>query len=91
MIETTLGPIRGHQCEGVYGDNFYSFEKIPFAEIPVGDLRFRPPQAKRPWSEVLDCTKPASKPLQKNLLNNQCEGSEDCLYLNIYAKQVCRL
>uniref|UniRef100_T1PIM0 carboxylesterase n=1 Tax=Musca domestica TaxID=7370 RepID=T1PIM0_MUSDO len=88
IVKTTLGPIKGRQCVGVYGHEFYSFEKIPFAEVPVGELRFRPPQPKQPWSEVLDCTQPAIKPLQKNMLTNQFEGSEDCLYLNIYTKQL---
>lgn len=88
MVETTLGPIKGRRSEGVYGDHFFSFEKIPFAEVPVGELRFRPPQPKKPWSELLDCTQQASKPLHKNPSNNRFEGSEDCLYLNIYVKEV---
>ncbi|KAI8129145.1 Esterase B1 [Lucilia cuprina] len=88
VIDTTLGPVRGHECKGVYDDVYYSFERIPFAEVPVGELRFRPPQPKKPWSEILDCTQKPCKPLQKNPFNNQIEGSEDCLYVNIYAKQL---
>nr|AID61332.1 esterase [Calliphora stygia] len=88
VIETTLGPVRGHESKGVYDDVYYSFEGIPFAEVPVGQLRFRPPQPKKPWSEILDCTQKPCKPLQKNPFNNQIEGSEDCLYVNIYAKQL---
>lgn len=89
VIATTLGPVKGHQCSGVYNDSYYSFESIPYAEVPVGQLRFRPPQTKKPWSEVLDCSKKPCKPVQKNPFNNEIEGSEDCLYLNIYVKQVC--
>lgn len=90
MINTTLGPIKGQQCIGVYDDVYYSFEKIPFAEKPLGSLRFRPPVAKKSWTEILDCTEKPTKPMQKNLLDQQIEGNEDCLYLNVYCKEVCR-
>lgn len=83
-----MGPVKGHKCTGVYDDVYYAFEGIPFAEPPVGDLRFRLPQPKKPWTGVRDCTQTVSKPIQKNPLTNQIEGSEDCLYVNIYAKQV---
>lgn len=89
VIETTLGPVRGQQCKGVYDDVYYSFESIPFAEVPVGELRFRSPQPKKPWLEILDCTQKPNKPVQKNPFNNQIEGSEDCLYVNIFVKKVC--
>ncbi|XP_013108474.2 uncharacterized protein LOC106087811 [Stomoxys calcitrans] len=88
VINTSLGRVKGQKCEGIYGDAFYSFEKIPFGEIPVGKLRFLPPQPKSPWSEILDCTLQAPKPMQKNALSNLIEGTEDCLYLNIYTKQL---
>ncbi|XP_075147099.1 uncharacterized protein LOC142221306 [Haematobia irritans] len=88
VIDTSLGSVKGQKCQGIYGHEFYSFEKIPFAEVPVGNLRFLPPQPKKPWTDILDCTQPASKPMQTNPMNNQIEGSEDCLYLNIYAKQL---
>ncbi|KAM7363085.1 uncharacterized protein ACRADG_000137 [Cochliomyia hominivorax] len=88
IVETTLGPVRGHKSIGVYGDDYYSFESIPFAEVPVGPLRFRPPQPKKSWTEVRDCTLKPNKPMQKNPFNNQVEGSEDCLYVNIYVKKL---
>ncbi|KAL9889118.1 esterase B1-like [Glossina fuscipes fuscipes] len=88
VINTTLGPIKGQQCTGVYDDVYYSFEKIPFAEKPLGSLRFRPPVAKKPWTEILDCTEKPPKPMQKNLLDQQIEGNEDCLYLNVYCKEL---
>eukprot|EP00933_Yihiella_yeosuensis_P012473 TRINITY_DN12114_c0_g1_i1.p1 TRINITY_DN12114_c0_g1~~TRINITY_DN12114_c0_g1_i1.p1 ORF type:complete len:627 (+),score=134.90 TRINITY_DN12114_c0_g1_i1:93-1973(+) len=33
-----------------------SFKNIPYAEAPVGQLRFQPPQAKKAWSGVRDCS-----------------------------------
>uniref|UniRef100_A0A1A9W1E2 carboxylesterase n=1 Tax=Glossina brevipalpis TaxID=37001 RepID=A0A1A9W1E2_9MUSC len=83
VVNTTLGPVKGQQCTGVYDDVYYSFEKIPFAEKPLGSLRFHPPVAKKPWTELLDCTEKPPKPMQKNLLTQQIEGNEDCLYINL--------
>ena len=35
----------------------YSFMGIPYAEPPVGKLRFKPPQALKVWEGQKDCTK----------------------------------
>eukprot|EP00933_Yihiella_yeosuensis_P015336 TRINITY_DN13410_c0_g1_i1.p1 TRINITY_DN13410_c0_g1~~TRINITY_DN13410_c0_g1_i1.p1 ORF type:complete len:648 (+),score=161.85 TRINITY_DN13410_c0_g1_i1:57-2000(+) len=32
------------------------FKNIPYAEAPIGKLRFAPPQEKKAWSGVLDCS-----------------------------------
>jgi para-nitrobenzyl esterase len=34
------------------GAEFFSFEGIPYAEPPLGELRFRRPKAKIPWNGV---------------------------------------
>ena len=31
------------------------FRGVPYAQPPVGELRFRRPQAHTPWEGVLDC------------------------------------
>nr|NP_001262344.1 alpha-Esterase-3, isoform C [Drosophila melanogaster]AGB95727.1 alpha-Esterase-3, isoform C [Drosophila melanogaster] len=88
QVNTTSGPVLGKQCTGVYGDEYVSFERIPYAQPPVGHLRFMAPLPVEPWSQPLDCTKPGQKPLQFNHYSKQLEGVEDCLYLNVYAKEV---
>lgn len=88
FITLPLGEIKGRVCKTIYDQTFHSFEGIPFAEPPLGELRFRAPVPVKPWKGVKDCTKCASKPLQQNPLNDSIEGSEDCLYLNIYAKRL---
>ena len=54
-----------------------SFLGIPYAEAPVGERRFLPPVAHRPWTERVNAT--VVRPCL-----GLSGGSEDCLYLNIY-------
>jgi len=63
------------------------FKGIPYAKPPVGDLRFAPPEDAEPWSGVLDCTEFRSSPLQypSPLGGISDTGSEDCLYINVWA------
>jgi len=52
IIETKSGKIQGYTENGLE-----IFKGIPYAEPPIGDLRFRPPVAKKTWDDVLDATK----------------------------------
>uniref|UniRef100_A0A6P4EAG0 carboxylesterase n=1 Tax=Drosophila rhopaloa TaxID=1041015 RepID=A0A6P4EAG0_DRORH len=83
-----LGQIKGVKRRSLYDDTYFSFEKIPFAKPPVGELRFKAPVPADAWSGVLDCTHFAEKPTQRNLMTRDIEGIEDCLYLNVYSKQL---
>jgi para-nitrobenzyl esterase len=67
------------------------FRGIPFAAPPVGPLRWKPPQAVRPWAGVkaADHFAPAcmqeKRPLLTAAWNTGVNGySEDCLYLNVW-------
>ncbi|EEQ98535.1 Acetylcholinesterase precursor, putative [Perkinsus marinus ATCC 50983] len=56
------------------------FYGIPFAEPPVGDLRFKAPREFREtWEEPINMTTKKSMCVQSN-----GRGDEDCLYLNVY-------
>lgn len=65
---------------------------IPYAAAPVRDLRWRDPQPVTPWSGVYHADHYAPQCLQpqRGVLTNQYSGaeitSEDCLYLNVWAK-----
>src|SRR5688572_9070665 len=50
-VETTGGPV-----QGLVNATTISYLGIPYAEAPVGQLRWRPPEPKRPWKAVLDAT-----------------------------------
>jgi len=66
---------------------------IPFAEPPVGDLRWSAPRAPKPWSGRFAAAKYGSACFQgmelaKPFTDDDGDGfvgSEDCLYLNIFA------
>ena len=78
IVTAPVGTFRGETEQGVR-----VFRGIPFAEPPVGRLRFRPPVALKPSSGVRDATKFAPEAMQK--ADAGVARSEDCLYLNIWA------
>lgn len=69
---------------------------VPFADAPEGDLRWKAPRWPEPWDGVREATDHAEMcPQVTNQLNaeatgvepGQLIGSEDCLYLDIYAPE----
>ncbi|XP_068220139.1 venom carboxylesterase-6-like [Palaemon carinicauda] len=84
-VNTASGPIAGMEEQSTKGKTFYSFYSIPFAEPPVGDLRFKMPTKVKNWEEVRDCTQKPPVCLQYEFPEgNELFGQEDCLYLNIF-------
>jgi para-nitrobenzyl esterase len=85
-VEIGLGRLRGLEREDVR-----IFRGIPFAQPPVGERRFRPPEKAAPWSGVRDATRFGPSAPQPPLMLAALPGldvgpqSEDCLYLNVYA------
>ena len=57
------------------GSSFSSFTKIPFAEPPLGDLRFSLPVPAKPWDGVRDAGKPCPKPIQNNYVTGRSTGT----------------
>jgi para-nitrobenzyl esterase len=84
VIKTRSGKIQGYLENGIE-----IYKGIPYAEPPIGDLRFCPPVANKPWDDVLDATKfgPCSYqgylPIEEIIIKSEPE-SEDCLSLNIW-------
>jgi len=71
------------------------FLGIPFAQPPLGDLRFRHPLPVRPWRGVRNATMLSASCYQKadttfgdfygsTLWNPPSSVSEDCLYVNVF-------
>ena len=65
------------------------FLGIPFAQPPVGNLRWHEPIDMKPWTEVRDASKfgsPCAQPVLGDWNKHDAETSkEDCLYLNVIA------
>lgn len=90
VIKTPLGKVKGIQGE-VFGKKVNAFLGIPFAEPPVGNLRFKRTVKVKPWRGILEATK--FKPHCPQLLRLEVIEkrtplthmlAEDCLYLNIW-------
>src|SRR5262245_17450693 len=87
VVVTRSGPVRGIADSGLT-----VFKGIPFARAPVGDLRWRPPQAPEPWKDARDardfapaCSQPARNPNRRDGLGAApLRTSEDCLFLNVW-------
>jgi para-nitrobenzyl esterase len=79
-VHTPCGALRGEQAGGAL-----QFRGIPFAEPPIGPLRFRPPVPIKPWSGERDATRFGPSPMQSGEAG--MEHSEDCLYLNIWVPE----
>ena len=52
IVNTKYGKIQGYTENGLE-----IFKGIPYAEAPIGELRFSPPIAKKPWDGVLNASK----------------------------------
>lgn len=75
VVGTESGPVRG-----VVEADHRLFAGIPFAAPPVGPLRWQPPRAPAPWTEVRDATRPGPACIQ----DLTGAGREDCLTLNVW-------
>lgn len=82
-VSTEAGVVEGVQLDGTK-----AFLGIPFAEAPVGDLRWCAPQPKTAWEGVLDAKTFGNDPMQANPFPDMVfrgpQKSEDCLYLNVW-------
>ncbi|GGD03873.1 carboxylic ester hydrolase [Halopseudomonas salina] len=85
-VTTTEGAIKGVTLEGVEGIRV--FRGIPYAEPPVGELRFAPTVPAEDRSETLQLSDAfGSSCVQIDLAVRAPAGNEDCLYLNVYAPE----
>jgi para-nitrobenzyl esterase len=83
-VRTANGVVEGTTDD--QGDRV--FEGIPFAEAPVGDLRWKPPQPAKDWDGVRKADAFGPRPMQLPVFGDMVfrspGTSEDCLYLNVW-------
>ncbi|XP_023240592.1 acetylcholinesterase-like [Centruroides sculpturatus] len=95
VIETALGKIEGKTISTPQGKKIDVFYGIPYAQPPIGNLRFRYPVPISPWNGTLKAdVKPHSCWQTLDTVFGKFEGSdmwnantdmnEDCLKLNIW-------
>ncbi|CAK1555096.1 unnamed protein product [Leptosia nina] len=85
------GILKGEISENKYGDPFHSFKGIPYAQPPLGDLRFKAPQPIEPWNGVRQADRLGSPCYQYDMFivpYPPPKGGEDCLYINVYSPNV---
>ena len=97
--ETFTAPVKveGGMVRGFVKDGVDTYLGIPFAQPPVGDLRWKAPQPVQSWGGVLTCDRFAPAPMMAEKAHNYTTNpnftvtddvntamSEDCLYLNIW-------
>ncbi|RSN68090.1 carboxylesterase/lipase family protein [Actinomadura sp. WAC 06369] len=81
VVRTDAGAVRGEVRDG-----HRTFEGIPFAQPPTGDLRWRAPRPAKPWKGVYDATFPRGQCAQTAPpYGGETTYEEDCLYLNVTA------
>ncbi|WP_298877703.1 carboxylesterase family protein [uncultured Bradyrhizobium sp.] len=81
-VRTQAGQVRGAARDG---NGVLAFKGIPYAAPPVGPLRWRAPQAPKPWTGVRDAVTFGEGALS-SLEHDPRPGprSEDCLTLNVW-------
>ncbi|EDW59810.1 esterase-5B [Drosophila virilis] len=83
LVELPCGKLRGRDNE-----RYYSYESIPYAEPPVGELRFEAPRPyTQRWKQIYDATKPPANCMEWSQLVQQPDklrGVEDCLTVSVY-------
>ena len=70
------------EIEGMEENGFALYKGIPYAEAPIGDLRWKAPVSKRPWEGVYKADQWGKRPPQpSDPAQSADDMSEDCLYL----------
>lgn len=76
IVSTNSGRIRGYERDGLV-----EYLGIPYAQPPVGELRFKRARSVTPWEGIYDAKEYCSEAVQFD--EGVYKGSEDCLTLNV--------
>lgn len=82
-VVAPAGDIQGGATE-----SGHRFLGIPYAQAPVGDLRWRPPVPATQWDGVRDATEFGPRCAQAEGSGGDAVDNEDCLTLNVFAPSV---
>jgi para-nitrobenzyl esterase len=82
VVETKEGRV-----QGFISNDVTKFLGIPYAEPPVGNLRWQPPEDHASWANVLRTTEFApicALTTTLGVFSGPRNNNEDCLYLNVF-------
>lgn len=82
VVNAPAGPVQGIKNNGVY-----EYLGIPYAQPPVGPLRWQPPQPRPPWAQTLNATRfgpTCAQITTTGVFAGPPTNNEDCLYLNVF-------
>ncbi|ALC39049.1 CG3841 [Drosophila busckii] len=86
VVNTTLGLIEGTSMKSFSGKQIFAFRGVPYADPPLGELRFAEPRPVQAWNDrVLKATTDSLVCPQKGMTVFM---SEDCLKLNVFTKNL---
>lgn len=77
LRQTQYGPVAG-----LDNGSHLVWYGIPYGAAPIGELRWRAPEAPAPWSDAKDCSSPSAVAYQ---YSSGPIGTEDCLKLDVYS------
>ncbi|MDF0716834.1 carboxylesterase family protein [Muricauda sp. 334s03] len=90
----TIVKIQNGKVEGYTEGEVTIFKGIPFAQPPVGELRWQAPQPVKDWEGLKECKEFGPSPIQnapepflcwtEEFIAKPEPLSEDCLYLNVW-------
>lgn len=86
QVRTMTGVVRGMTTRGVF-----AFHGIPYAQPPVGDLRFAAPMSVLPWKGVRDASQFGPPPPQSSLagaapvVSSSVSNPDEWLTVNIWS------
>lgn len=95
VIKIDKGKIRGKTTTSSTGKKIDVWLSIPYAQPPIGALRFRHPRPIEKWAGVLNTTERPNSCVQiidtvfgdfsgAEMWNPNTQLSEDCLYINVF-------
>lgn len=83
-----LVKISNGELEGINDSGVYIFKGIPFAQPPVGNLRWKPPVPPKNWKGIRKATQFGNGCMQRRIFGDMNfrfkKKSENCLYLNVW-------
>ncbi|XP_034246353.1 juvenile hormone esterase-like isoform X2 [Thrips palmi] len=85
VVTTKQGKLAGEwvTAEDPQHFTYAAFRGIPYAQPPLGNLRFKGPKPFPPWEGVRPATTEGNP-----CFHDATTGSEDCLYLNVYTPRI---